>query len=117
MRTLIGLLLLCIAANVQGQIISTVPQYPTVDDTVTITYDATKGNQGLVGVAQVYAHTGIITDKSSSSTDCRYVQGTWGTADAKVKMTNIGNNKHQIKFHIRSFYGVPSGETGVRQPA
>lgn len=87
------------------------PTFVTQNDTVTVTFDATLGNAALVGVNPVFAHTGVITNLSSSPTDWRHVQGTWGTNDAKVRMTSLGNNKHEIKYHIHSFYNVPGNET------
>ncbi|NVK04432.1 MAG: 1,4-alpha-glucan-branching protein [Flavobacteriia bacterium] len=87
------------------------PTFVTQNDTVTVTFDATAGNAALVGATQVFAHTGVITNLSSSSTDWRHVQGTWGTNDAKVRMTSIGNNRHEIKYHINTFYNVPGNET------
>lgn len=92
-----------------AQIISVDPQFPTPDDTVTITFDATQGNAGLVGVDQVYAHTGVITELSSPG-EWRYVIGNWGTDDPRVKMTKVGENLHQLTYHMRSFYGVPMSE-------
>lgn len=106
----------CFTAN--AQIISLSPVFATENDSVIITYDATQGNGALInlGPPDLYAHTGVITDKSTSNADWRYVQGNWGTDHAKVKMTYLGKNIYQIKYHIRSFYGVPSGET-VKQMA
>ena len=92
-----------------GQILTLDPAFPTVDDVVTITYDATKGNGALAGQSQVYCHAGLITSTSTSPTNWQYVQGNWGTADANVEMTNIGNNKHQITIDIDQFYGFPGG--------
>ncbi|MDX2247260.1 MAG: alpha-amylase family glycosyl hydrolase [Bacteroidia bacterium] len=104
-------LLVLFSMNLQGQILSIDPVFPTVEDTVTIVYDATQGNGALTGVSPVYAHAGVITNLSTTPTDWKYVQGTWGTPDPKVLMQNLGNNKHQIKYHIRSYYGVPLNET------
>lgn len=97
-----------------AQILSITPVFPTVEDTVTIIYDATEGNGALVGISPVYAHTGLITSSSSSPTDWKYVQGTWGIADPNVIMTDLGNNLHEIKYHIRSFYNVPQNETVLK---
>jgi pullulanase/glycogen debranching enzyme len=95
----------------QGQVITVSPVFPTQNDTVTITFDASEGNADLVGVSPVYAHLGVITLNSTSPADWKFVQGTWGTADAKVLMTDLGNNKHEIKFHIPTFYNLPANET------
>lgn len=101
-------------AGLQAQVVSLSPTFATENDTVTVVFDATQGNGDLTGVVPVYAHTGVITNLSTSPTDWRHVQGNWGTAHAKVLMTPLGNNKHQIKYHIRSFYNVPANETVQR---
>lgn len=91
-----------------AQILSVTPAFPSQNDTVTIIYDATEGNGALTGVVPVYAHAGLITNQSTSTTDWKHVQGNWGTADASVLMTNLGNNLHKIEYHIPSFYGFGS---------
>ncbi len=110
MNKILLLTLLAISAA-QAQIVTLTPAIVTQNDTVTITFDATQGNAGLVGVSPVYMHTGVVTNLSTSSTNWRHVQGNWGTADPKVLMTSIGNNKHQLKYHINTFYNVPANET------
>ncbi len=94
----------------KAQIVSLNPTFATQFDQVTVIYDASKGNKALMGQSVVYAHTGVITNLSSSPTSWKYVQGTWGTDDAKVKMTNLGGNLFSITYKINTFYGVPSGE-------
>lgn len=90
----------------QAQIVTSSPLFPTRNSTVTITYDASQGNAALVGVNPVYAHTGLITDRSGSAPAVwQYTQGNWGTADPRVLMTSIGNNKWQISYNIATFYG------------
>ncbi len=91
-----------------AQIVVIQPPFPTINDDITVIYDATKGSAGLVGVQQVYMHTGLITDQSSTPNDWKYVVGNWGQDDPKVKMINIGNNKHMLTYNIKSFYGVPA---------
>jgi len=93
-----------------AQILNITPAFPTVEDTITVIYDASQGNGALVGVSPVYAHTGVITDQSTTPTDWQYVQGDWGTADANVLMEDLGNNLHKLRYHIRSYYGIPQGE-------
>ncbi|MFT4535063.1 MAG: hypothetical protein ACJA1A_001604 [Saprospiraceae bacterium] len=102
------LLLVCFTSSAFAQIVSLDPAFPKRDETVTITYDATQGNGGLTDVSQVYLHTGLITSESNSPSDWKFVVGNWGTDDPRVKMTNIGNNKHQLSFIINDFYEVPT---------
>jgi len=88
--------LLVLTFSLNGQILELSPAFPTVNDVVTIVYDASQGNAALLGVNQVYCHAGLITSTSTSPTNWQYVQGNWGQADPQVQMTNLGNNKHSI---------------------
>jgi len=108
----IKLLLLFVILNIaisNSQILQVSPAFPTADDYVTIIYDATQGNGALTGVSPVYAHTGVITDESSSPTDWKFVKFDWGVNDPSVLMTDLGDNKHMLEFDIQDFYGLPPG--------
>lgn len=95
---------LFLMASASAQVISVLPVFPKEQDTVTITYDAAQGNAALVGVSQVFAHTGVITNQSTSNSDWKHVVGNWGTQDNRVKMMSLGNNKWQLKYHMKNFY-------------
>lgn len=97
-------------ALVFGQLLTSDPVFPTADDEITITYNATLGNGALTGVIPVYAHTGVITNLSESPSDWRHVNGDWGTADADVVMQPIGGNMHQITFTPNEYYNLEEGE-------
>lgn len=97
--------------KLQAQVLVIDPAFATQDDSITVIYDASKGNAGLLGESKVIAHTGVITSASTSGSDWKYVQGSWGVDFAKTRMTSMGNNKWFISFRIRSFYGVPANET------
>jgi len=90
------------------QIIQINPAFPTVNDIVTIQYNATQGNGDLNGVSPVYTHTGIVT-QSGLPSSWSYVQGNWGQADTNVLMTDLGNNIHEITIDIDQYYGFPIG--------
>ena len=92
-----------------GQIVSIDPLFPTVNDEITVTFDATQGNGGLDGCSPVYMHTGVIT-QSGGPGAWQYVVGNWGVHDPEVLMEDIGDNKHQITFNIQDFYSFPSNE-------
>lgn len=95
-----------------AQVVTTNPILPQPNDTVEITFNASQGDGGLAGFnGDVYAHTGVITDKSTSPTDWQYVAANWGTTLPKVRMTSLGNDLYHIKFHIRNYYGVPTTDT------
>ena len=105
--------LLCILISfpsTYSQVVEVIPVFPKVTDDVTIIFDATEGNGALTGLAPVYAHAGLITAASTNPSYCKHVQGVWGTPDAKVLMTSLGNNRHSISYNIQDFYGVTEGE-------
>ena len=100
---------------VKGQLLTTSPFFPTDTSSVTVTVNCAKGNQGLYNYAvptDVYVHVGVITNLSSSTTDWRYVKFTWGTAAPAAQTSYLGNNMYAYTINgIRSFFGVPAGET------
>ncbi|MGL4364560.1 MAG: alpha-amylase family glycosyl hydrolase [Bacteroidales bacterium] len=96
-----------------AQVVSTMPTVPVHDQSVIITFDASKGSGGLAGyTGSVYAHTGVITNKSISSNDWKYVLANWGENLDKVKLTHQGGDIWQLSItsNIRQYYGVPQGE-------
>ncbi|MFN8254994.1 MAG: alpha-amylase family glycosyl hydrolase [Bacteroidales bacterium] len=105
--------LILFTQGIRAQLITCSPALPTDLDSVTITFDATQGNQGLKDYnGDIYAHTGVITNLSSSNSDWKYVIANWTTNIAKAKLTKIDANKYELKIgpSIRSFYAVPDGE-------
>ncbi|HTX88706.1 MAG TPA: alpha-amylase family glycosyl hydrolase [Bacteroidales bacterium] len=106
-------LLTLLFTSASAQVIVTVPVYPTDLDSCTVIFDATKGNAGLKDVPPpIYAHTGVITDSSTSSSGWRYVLAPWNQNIPKALMTPLGNNLYSIRLvpSIREFYGVPATE-------
>lgn len=97
-----------------AQVVQWSPYFFTENDTVVIKYDPAKGSAGLVNVFPVYIHTGVITDKSTSASDWKYVKTTWGTTTPIATM-NFVNGLWEYKIAApRSFYGVPAGEKILR---
>jgi glycosidase len=106
---------LALTTCINAQLVITDPIFAHQGSTVTLTYDASKGNAALNNVSgPVYAHAGLITTASTSPTDWKFVQGTWGTADPKVLMTLIGSNKYTLSIPIATWYGFPAGTTVLR---
>ncbi|MDP1621709.1 MAG: alpha-amylase family glycosyl hydrolase [Bacteroidales bacterium] len=96
-----------------AQVVVTTPAYPIDTDSVTILFDATKGDAGLMNVSPpIYAHTGVITNLSASGSDWKYVIAAWSVNLPKALMTPLGNNMYKLtlKPSIRAFYGVPAAE-------
>lgn len=113
MNTKFPLLFFCLFYSflIQGQVIWTDPVFPQQTDEVTIYFDASKGNAALASyTGTVYAHTGVITNNSTSGTDWQHVQGNWGTVDPPQAMTALGNSLYSKTFNISTYYGISAGE-------
>lgn len=109
-----NLLLILIFSSfiISGQVVWTEPAFPTQLDDVTVFFDATEGNQGLNDfTGEVYAHTGVITNQSTSPTDWKNVQGVWGTDDPNTKMVSLGNNLYSLTYNITDYYKLQTGQT------
>jgi hypothetical protein len=102
-----------------AQLLTWTPAFAKDNDNITITVDATKGNQGLLNytpTTDVYVHIGLITSASTNSGDWQYSKFTWATTPPAAQATYLGGNKWQYTItNIRSFFnapaGVPAGET------
>jgi glycosidase len=96
-----------------SQVITVTPPLPTDESSVELIFDATLGNAGLATyTGDVYAHAGVITNLSTSSSDWKYVKAGWAENIPACKLSPLGNNKYKliIEPSIRSFYKVPAGE-------
>ncbi len=98
----------------KAQLITVTPALPTDLDGVEVIFDATQGNGGLAGyTGDVYAHTGVLTNLSTGSSNWRYVKADWGVNIPDCKLTSLGNDKWKLTItpSIREYYGVPADET------
>lgn len=86
--------------------------YNDTTEDVVLYVDAT--GTAMAGFSgEMYAHTGVLTDKSATSADWRYVKHEWTVNSEDCKMTKVEGNlwKLTIKGGPRAFYGVAAGET------
>ncbi|MBN2761778.1 MAG: T9SS type A sorting domain-containing protein [Bacteroidales bacterium] len=96
-----------------SQIITTNPAFPIDIQAVTIIYDATQGDKGLMGyTGDVYAHMGVLTDSSTGPANWRYVKAEWDQNIPECKFTRIAADQYELTISpsIRDFFGVPSTE-------
>ena len=82
----------------------------TTQDVVITLNTAGTALDGYTG--SVYAHTGVLTSRSTSTSDWKYVKSSWNNNIEACHLTKIGDNKYQyvIEGGPRAFYGVPEGE-------
>lgn len=109
-----SIVLLLTASSVWAQIVTTDPSVPVVDRPVTVYFDATQGTAGLKDyTGDVYAHTGVLTDASTSGSDWKHVKTAWGENTPETKMTRISANLYKLEIGptIREYYQVPANET------
>ena len=104
------LLAFILLANISQAQVTATPVFPGPDDNVTITFNAKEGSMGLATeTGDIYAHTGVITDKSTSTSDWKFVKFPWTTNDPSVKLTPQGNGIYTLSIsNVRTFYGVPA---------
>lgn len=105
--------LLAVTLSLHSQVVVTVPAFPTENDSVTLIFDASKGNAGLINyTGDVWAHTGVITNLSTGPTNWKYVIAGWSENTAKAKLKALGNNLWELKIgpSVRAFYNVPANE-------
>ncbi|RSK29627.1 T9SS C-terminal target domain-containing protein [Hymenobacter metallilatus] len=101
----------------RAQVVTTQPTFFRDTDAVTITFDATQGNAALANFSgDVYAHTGVITNLSTSPSDWKHVKFTnFNAPDPSVKLTRSATNPNvytlAITPSVRQWYNVPAGET------
>jgi 1,4-alpha-glucan branching enzyme len=96
---------------INAELLSFSPQFPVAGKPITIILDAAKGNKGLQGINEIFIHTGVITDKSTSGSDWKYLAyNDFTKPHEPSKMLSLGNNKFSITFVPKELYKVPSGE-------
>jgi len=123
-KTFLTTLILLTSIWSWAQLVTTNPQFVTQNDGITeIIFDAasSEGNLGLKGyTGDVYAHVGVITSLSTSSSDWKYVVTPWPSTTnlalantTKNKLTSLGNDKWKLTIAptIRNYFGVPTTET------
>jgi len=96
-----------------AQVVSSIPVFPTISDSIVVIFNAAEGNGGLAGYTgnDVYAHTGVITASSSGPGDWRYVVAPWSVNLPKCRLTRIAGDLWRLNIGlVRSFYNIPPGE-------
>lgn len=122
MKKILTLLLLMLAmTTTKAQVVTTDPVTLTQSAKgIVITFHADGGNKALMGTPStgaIYAHTGLITSSSSNAGDWKYAT-TWGSNDAKYKLTYVSENTWSLTIpDIPTFYGITSATEQVRQLA
>lgn len=88
------------------------PDYPMEWDSITVYFDATLGDQGLMGyTGDVWAHTGVITENSNGPGDWKYVVTEWEQNTVKTQLQPLGNDLWKLVIgYPHEYYGCPDTE-------
>lgn len=121
LNLLLVVAMLASAFGLRAQIITTEPAVlQESSQNIVIYYHADQGNRGLINQSAsdpVYAHTGVITNKSVNAQDWKYAPK-WLDNSAKYKMTYAGPNLWKLELgDIRTYYGITDPAEKVQQLA
>jgi len=110
----LSIIALLFSAISWAQLISSTPAFVTQDGgAIDIVFDASLGNAALLNYTgtDVYAHTGVLTTASTSSSDWKHAP-TWLDNSAKYKLTSLGSNKWKLSItpSLKDYYGLATGE-------
>jgi glycosidase len=102
--------------QLNAQVVWAEPAFPTVDDEVTIYFDASQGTAGLKDCdCDVYIHTGVITNASNGPSDWKNVQMTWGVANPNWQLDPVPGEPnlytYTISPSIAEFYNITGATT------
>ena len=99
--------------NTELPLISTNPAFVTEAMTEDITVILnTAGTAADDFKGELYAHTGVLTDKSTTTGDWKYVLSEWGQNIPECKLERKDDNiwHYTIKGGVHAWYGVPESE-------
>jgi glycosidase len=108
-RLYLFLISVLLPVYLSAQSITTNPALPIDSKPVTITFDSSKESRLGYFTSDLYAHTGVILEGSSS---WQHVIGTWGNNSVQPKLTNKGGGIYELTItpDIISYYSVLSTE-------
>lgn len=88
------------------------PEKATVNDPVTVYFDATSGNKGLEGYENdIYLHCGVLTDESTGPSDWKHSSG-WCDNDNRYRMrrSTVNPDIYTLTFTPATFFGLDAAE-------
>ena len=107
------IILLVCSWPIFAQVVTTNPTFPIENQAVIITFHADRGNGELADFSgDIWAHTGVITNNSSSGSDWKHVIAGWGENIDKAKLSRISANIYELEItpSILEFYDVSANE-------
>ena len=95
-----------------AEVVYSDPNFATEWDSITVYFDATEGDQGLMGfTGDIWAHTGVITTNSTHPGDWKYVKTNWGQNTNDTQLIPLGNDLWKLNIGFpHDYYGTPNSE-------
>ncbi|UCF65165.1 MAG: T9SS type A sorting domain-containing protein [bacterium] len=114
-----SLFVLTFSFSILAQVYSD-PTYATENDSIIVYFDATQGDQGMMGYTgtDVYAHTGVITNYSTSPSDWKHVVAPWNVNIPKAKLSRIATDLYKLVIGFpRIYYNLTDPNEKILQLA
>ncbi len=109
----LGAILLCLGNTLAQNPVRTEPEVFTIDDSVTIFYNANYGNKALRNFREdIFLYAGVITQASTSETDWKNVTPShWAAFPESSRLTRSAtdSNVYSIRILPRSYFNIPTG--------
>lgn len=111
MKQIIISLLILLNSGILAQVVSTIPEFPTENDSIVVFFNASEGDAGLQGyTGDIFSHTGVITNESNG--EWTAVIADWNVSSPKTKLTKISEDLYQLNIgYPREYYPIKSSET------
>lgn len=97
-----------------GPFVTIEPSGFFIDEEITITFNARKGNGELIGTDKVYMHSGVSLVETTApwNNGWNNVVGNWGADDGVGEMSPVPGevDKWQITFRPEDYYGLNSNQ-------
>ena len=118
LATITAFLGLLLAFPSSAQVVESNPDPARTDQSVTITFHADRGNEGLKDCnCDVYAHTGLVTEKSDDNSDWQYVMDDWPENRSLTKLSKVDANTYEFTISdIRDYYSKNNTGAGTVPP-
>jgi hypothetical protein len=118
-RLTVTLLTFVLFRSLAAQVIEVEPVYPTISDSVDVTFHVDQCSCDLSGyTGDIYAHTGLITSESDDENDWRFVIAQWSENIAKAKLEKINSTTYvlHIRPDVTTYYNI-TGDATIEQLA
>jgi len=118
MKKVFFTILFLLSINLSAQVISSEPQFPTIQDSIVVYFNANeitgRGKELATYSGTVDVHTGVLTNKSINDGDWKYVIAEWSQNPAKAQTVRTSPGYYKLTignpFQYYPITNLPSDE-------